>query len=116
MNSVRTDLFDRPRTLRYDVNALADVEPLIGGSIFMVLSQESNVIRFSVLRALLWAGLKHEDAGLTLNQVGVLMQTAFLAGRDLTDVMKAVNDGILASGLFKAPKEGAQENPPTATA
>jgi len=100
MNSVRIEL-DRPRNLRFDINAFADAEALIGASVLDVLSTETGLLRFSVQRALIWAGLKHEDPSLTPQRVGAMMQIWLESGKPLADLMKAVNDGILGSGLIR---------------
>ena len=107
---------DRLRNLRFDINAFADAEALMGGSVLEILGNETGLLRFSVQRALLWAGLKHEDPSLTPQKVGSLMQEHLTKGHSLTDLMKAVNDGILASGLISEPKEGDNGNPPPASA
>ena len=107
---------DRPRNLRFDINAFADAESLMGGSVLEILGNETGLLRFSVQRALIWAGLKHEDPSLTPQKVGSLMQEHLTNGHSLTDLMKAVNDGILASGLISESKKGDNDNPPPASA
>ena len=107
---------DRPRNLRFDINAFADAESMMGGSVLEILGNETGLLRFSVQRALLWAGLKHEDPSLTPQKVGSLMQEHLTNGHSLTDLMKAVNDGILASGLISESKEGDNDDPPPASA
>lgn len=106
---------DRPRNLRFDINAFSDAEQAMGGSIFSVLADEAWALRFGVLRALLWAGLKHEDPALRQERVGALMQAHLEAGGKTTDFVRWINDGIGASGILKATtgEEKPQDPPPT---
>lgn len=79
---------DKKRTLRYTLNALAELEDVLG----VPLSELEGVqMGMKQVRAFLWAGLIHEDKELTLEQVG-----------DMVDFenMKEVNDKITEA--FKA--------------
>lgn len=66
---------DKPRKLRYDTNALAELEDVFGkplGELF----QDQDVVKLAgvkTLRALFWAGLLHEQPDLTIKQAGELM-------------------------------------------
>lgn len=61
---------NRQRLLKYDVNALADFEQETGMGFAQLMKQKAV---FGTARAMLWAGLKHEDRGLTIEQVGDLI-------------------------------------------
>lgn len=65
---------DRERELRYDMNALSELEAKFGGlqGIFEIETSLANI------RFLLWAGLIHEDDALTEKQVGKLADTTRL--------------------------------------
>jgi hypothetical protein len=106
---------DRPRRLRFDVNALAELEMALGGQSFSeVLSGEMGL---ATIRALLWAGLRHEDRGITLERAGLLMQKAIEGGTPLTDILAKVSEAVTACGIFpKAADQAVGENPPPATA
>lgn len=56
----------RERTLRYDLNALCLFEEHTKSSLSRALAERS----MSATRALLWAGLLHEDPLLTIDDVG----------------------------------------------
>lgn len=60
----------RRRSLRYDINALADFEQLTGMGFGQLMHTKAV---FATARAMLWCGLKHEDRTLTVEQVGTLM-------------------------------------------
>lgn len=79
------------RTLKYDLNAMAELEELYGDvdAVFAKLEKGS----FKSIRSVLWAGLLHEDPTLTEQQVGSLIDIASL--QDLTTVLS----GALESDL-----------------
>ena len=60
---------DRSRTLVIDFNALCEAEGVLGHTI---ARQE---VGLSELRAIMWAGLRHEDSTLTVKQVGDFIGT-----------------------------------------
>lgn len=96
MRAVTIEL-DRPRRLRFDVNALADAEERLGMGLGRIMQQEAS---FALLRTLLWAGLRHEDRRLTPEAAGTLLQQHIAGGGDLETVAARVMEAILASGLF----------------
>lgn len=60
----------RIRNLKFDVNALADFEQETGMGFAQLMRQRAV---FASARAMLWAGLKHEDRGLRVEDVGNLL-------------------------------------------
>lgn len=73
---------DKERTLRYTLNALAELEDALG---VPLSDMEGLQLGMKQVRAFLWAGLIHEEKELTIEQVG-----------DLVDFenIKDVNDKI----------------------
>ena len=69
-------VLDRPRTLLFDFNALALFEEATGLS---VLAGGMTVGSVRELRAFLWAGLRHEDPDLTLEDVGRMVHSGNMA-------------------------------------
>ena len=65
---------DRPRSLRFDLNALVAVEDATGKALQDALTDRS----MKSLRVILWAGLRHEDADLTLDDVGSFVDASAL--------------------------------------
>lgn len=105
INSVAIEL-DKPRRLRFDVNALADLEEHLGVGIGKVMEQEAN---FRLLRALLWAGLKWEEPRLTIERAGALIQDYLARGGDLDALAQKLISALLeTSGLLT---EQADEEP-----
>lgn len=70
------ELGGKERTLRFDFNALADIEAETGRPAMeffndlLVTEQEGRQVRITDLIVLLWAGLRHEDETLTKREVG----------------------------------------------
>lgn len=83
---------DKPRTLRFDLNALAELEEAFDipldkiGTLFTGKRLAANV------RKLLLIGLKHEDESLTEKQVG-----AMIDGWSLSDITAKINEAFGAS-------------------
>lgn len=80
-------MLDRPRTLRYDLNALALLEERYGD-----LDKALNAFNTGsprALRFLLYAGLVHEDGDLTEAGAGALFAMA-----DIRDLGQAINEAV----------------------
>lgn len=65
-----TITLDKPRTLRYGVNALAKIEDIIGKPLSAL---DLGKVGIKDLLAIVYAGLYHEDKNLTVEQVGDLI-------------------------------------------
>ena len=83
---------DRTRTLKFTFNAFAEFETLTGQSIQGVFS-DSESIGFNMMRNLLWAGLMHEDATLTVKKAGELMELA--DGENLTKKIESITGCVV---------------------
>lgn len=109
---------DKPRKLRFTSNSLARLEEVLKkplGEALKPLIQESEssgglaAIDISMLRAMLWASLLHENPTLTMSQAGDLMDDAMEAGND--GVFEKVFEAISKSGFFMEMKRrGASES------
>jgi hypothetical protein len=97
----------RKRNLKFDLNALADFEQMMGMG-FAQLMQMKAV--FAVARALLWAGLKHEDRTLTLEKVGDLL-SRFMREKNgsVDDVLNAAFGAALEQGAMGRAEEPESE-------
>ncbi len=76
----------RNRSLRFDLNAMADFEQTTGMGLPRLMATQAI---FATTRALLWAGLKHQDRGLTIDVVGSKLQDYQDQGGDINDILKA---------------------------
>lgn len=75
------------RTLRFDVNALADFEQETGMGFAQLMKQKAI---FGTARAMLWAGLKHQDRALTIERVGDLIG-AYLKDKEIARENRDIN-------------------------
>lgn len=64
------------RTLKYDLNAMAEMEDRYGTVEDAFKALDTNSIK--AVRFILWAGLIHEDESLTERQVGSLIDMNYL--------------------------------------
>lgn len=83
-------MLDKERGLLYDLNAFACLEEEYGSldEVFDALGKG----RIKALRAVIWAGLLHEDENLTPKDVG-----KFLSLPDMEGVTELVNRAIVQS-------------------
>ncbi len=112
MRSVEIEIDGKIKRLRYDFNALADIEERAGVGIGSLFSPDR--IGFSTIRLLIWGGLKHEDRGLTLERAGMLVKQMIDEGHDFESVAGLVNEALKFSGLF--PDDENPTSPPPAAA
>lgn len=74
----RVDLGTRTVILRYDMNAICELEDAIGGPVTTLMSDATR-LGFREIRALVWAGILHGEPTRTLAQVGGWMDPAQFA-------------------------------------
>lgn len=79
---------DKERTLYFDLNALCLLEE--NG---INITDLQNGVKMSQVRAILWAGLVHEDPELTLEAVGALVTADCLE-----EVSTAIGEAFSAGG------------------
>lgn len=83
---------DRMRALRFDFNALCLLEDSLGVTIFDIGKKLSGKVRLKDLRTIIHAGLIHEDAQLTPEDVGRMLSLT-----DMGDVARAVREAFEAA-------------------
>ena len=100
--------FKRPRELRFDYNAIAELENTLGMTPNQIFQQRAGLF---TIRGLLWAGLRHEQPNLTQEAVGNMIQS-FISehGGELDQLSTKVGEAIKASGLFKEATEDGDED------
>jgi hypothetical protein len=115
MNTVQFNIFDRPRKLKFDINAIADIEREARTGIANLLTEDR--IGFDMVRTLLWGGLKWEDSKLTIRGVGDMIQEYIGAnqsdmGSAMGSLTKYITEGLEASGLmnFSKPEDEVGES------
>lgn len=87
----------RRRSLKYDINALADFEQLTGMGFGQLMQQKAI---FATARALLWAGLKHEQRTLTVEEVGNLLGQFVRNGGTIDEALGQAFKAAAEQGAF----------------
>lgn len=111
-------LEQKNRSLRYDMNAMSDFEQMTGMGLATLMSTRAV---FAATRALLWAGLKHQDRGLTVDRVGSLMQDyVYDKGGSIDELLeacitaaiaqKAIPDTRIVGDVNDEPDGGTEKN------
>jgi len=100
---IKLDGKDKP--LRYDINSVTRIEELFGGKSLITMLSNPAYFGFSLIRALLWGGLRYREKGLTLDRTGLLMQEYLDAGGSLGDISDKVMAALMEAGIFKANAE-----------
>lgn len=102
---------DRPRRLRYTMNALVNMEEALGKPIGQIISEfNAGVFGFKDIRAIIWAGLLHENPDLTQEQVGNIIDEA----EALDYIIRQAGEALRSA--FGSRKTGRKnETGPTAT-
>lgn len=71
---VTVSLGGKDRVLRYDVNAYAELETVLGKGLSEIGKQlRKGLTGAREIRALIWAGLIHDEPSLTLQDVGRML-------------------------------------------
>jgi len=99
MHSIEFELYGKTKRLRYDVNAIADIEDTAGVGVFSLVSDQKR-IGYSSLRVLFWGGLKHEDRGITLDRAGLILKQLLDEGKTFDDLYLLALKGLKLSGVF----------------
>jgi hypothetical protein len=95
---------DGVKRLRFDFNAVADAEARENSTIQNLMA--GGVIGYRVARVLLWAGLKWENKGFTIETAGTLLQEYIEGGGTLQEVADKIQEALFLSGLLGKVDEG----------
>lgn len=85
--------------LKFGFNAVADLEDKYDKPIHQILDEEK--ISFTTLRALYWAGMKWKMPGITIPQVGQMLEKELEAGQSLKDLFEPVGEALKRTKMFK---------------
>jgi hypothetical protein len=106
---------DKLRHLRFSANDLADIEEVMGGETIGELLNRNRGIRLA--RAMLWAGLRHEDPALVPSRIGIpaagnLIEIWFKNGGTIAGLFEKIDEAMTtASDWMGTKKEGAGPSP-----
>jgi hypothetical protein len=105
---------DKPRRLRFDIQACVDMESALGMSLGEIVHR-LRTVSITTTRGALWAGLKHEDPTMSLADAQQILQTYCDGGGELVTVSKAIDEALSNSTPLKSSKAG-NARPKAATA
>lgn len=88
---------DKPRLLRFTIDAVARLEAEEGVGLDELWARKQRIV---ALVALLYHGLRHEDATLTKARVIKLLDRFVDAGGDTTTLNETVLEALFASGVY----------------
>jgi hypothetical protein len=97
---------DKPRRLRFDVNALSTLEKALTVPLGEIVVQLRRV-SVNTLITCIQVGLLHEERNLTPDRVGHMIQAFFDRdpGNDFEALARVVSDALEASGIVKPDKD-----------
>ena len=104
MKSYPIELGGKTRNIRYNFNALCDIEEATGKPI-------TEISGLSSIRVLLWAGLRWEDRGLTAQRVGTWIEEYLSGGGDMQDLVDAATNALNSTGIMKKRGEQGEDKP-----
>ena len=96
-----TITLDKVRHIRYPWRAIVDAEHEAKRGLNFILM--SGSIEYTIL--MLWAGLKSEDPGLTIDQTGDLIEKYLDDGKSLEELTNAIREGLEKGGWVKQSPE-----------
>ena len=98
MYSVDLEVSGKTKRIKYDFNSIADIEEKAGAGIAKLFAED--MIGFHTIRLLLWAGLRHEDPGITVQRAGQLIKDMQEEGQSLEDIVGLMMEALTKSGIF----------------
>ena len=107
MRHVNFEVKGEGKRLRYDFNALADIEQIAGVGAEELFSQRRA--GFNLIRLLIWGGLKADDPGITLQRAGLIIRNMIDEGKTMEDIGGLIREGLVSSGLVDLDEEDEAE-------
>lgn len=114
MRSVPVEFNGEQKQLRFDFNAMAELEDHLGKGLAAIFREDN--IGFRTVRAFYWAGLRWKDRGLTVERAGQLLQQKIDEGESFEGLMVPIMKALQLSGFMgREAKEKAltEEKEPT---
>ncbi len=110
MRYVEFEVDGKVKKLRYNFNAIADLEQQVGSGVTKLFSEE--MVGFNTIRLLFWAGLRWEDPGLTMQRAGMIIEQLLSEGHSFEELSGWITDAFQLSGLIGVKEEGSGESEP----
>lgn|GEM_PF-1442663 len=104
---VELEIGGKERLLRFDFNAVCDVEERTGKGIGAIFSESQ--VGFNTVRLLLWAGLKWKIPGLQPQQVGQWLQQEAEHGKQPMDYIQPIMVALKKAKILREAETEEQE-------
>ena len=109
MYSKEFEVNGKTKRLKYDFNAIADVEEKSGMGMAKLFSED--MVGFNTIRLLVWAGLRHEERGITTDRAGMIIKDMMESGYTLETIMELIMEALTKSGVIPKDAVEKDENP-----
>ena len=109
MYSSEFEVNGKTKRLKYDFNAIADVEEKSGMGMAKLFSED--MVGFNTIRLLVWAGLRHEERGITTDRAGMIIKDMMESGYTLETIMELIMEALTKSGVIPKDAVEKDENP-----
>lgn len=96
---VEVEIGGKTRLLKYDFNAICDIEEKFGKGVAAIFTEEQ--MGFNTVRLFLWAGLKWKMPGLTVQQVGQWLQEEAEKGKQPMQYLQPVMLALKRAKILK---------------
>ena len=93
--------------LRFNINAIADIEQKAGKGIGALFSEENMGV--NSIRLLLWGAIRHQEKGLTLDKAGMILDDFMEEGGTLESLMTDYIQPAMEKCKFLQTGEGKSE-------
>lgn len=108
-------VLDKPRNLRFTVQALLDLQRISKEPLGLFEVRFGQVSIEHLVWAI-WAGLRHQFPSITIEEIVPLVEKYLTQGGTVTQLALEVNKALFHSGLFDEPKGATEGNAPTPAA
>jgi len=95
LRSFSFDVKDKTYTLRYNFNAVCDLEEEAGYGIQTLFDPKK--VGLNIIRLLIWAGLKWQDRGITKQRAGEILNLYIEQGGDYSELVNKASELLLTS-------------------
>jgi hypothetical protein len=95
---VEVELNGKTRLLKYDFNAVADIEEYFGRGIGAIFSETQ--VGLNTIRVFYWGGLKWKEKGVTPQVVGNWLGAKLQEGENMETLMRPIFKALKLSGIM----------------
>lgn len=97
---VKIQVGEEEKLLKFDYNAVADLEDMYDTGLFELLDEKKMGLR--TIRALYWAGLKWKEPKMSLAKAGNIVEQMLVDGVDLEDLTQPIFKALQKAKFIKA--------------